>query len=111
MSNWYPTPCGNCGRLFVNRPRHTVIGMLASCALIAIFVLLTVRFDLNYWVTGTLMSASVLLALGISTSPVPFEDLEMYTKRPWWQYPLIYFVIPLVLVVLGLAAAIVLNPI
>jgi len=31
-----------------------------------------------------------------------FEDFRMYNERAWWEYPLIYVVLPLGVVLLGL---------
>jgi hypothetical protein len=76
-----------------------IIAMLTSAiAMVAVSVYLPIPKEL----TIALAASTAAVAYGACARPMRFEDLSMYTKRAWWEYPLIYGVLPLGVVLLGL---------
>lgn len=105
MSNWWPFVCPECHRLYVNRPVNTVIGMISmlisGIATVALADYLSIRKELAI----ILAASAAMVAYGAAARPMRFEELRMYTKRAWWEYPLFYVVLPLAVVLLGLLIA------
>ncbi len=76
-----------------------IISMLTSVtAVVAVSAYLPVQEELTIVLGGL----TAWVAYGACARPMRFEDLRMYTKRAWWEYPLIYVVLPLGVVLLGL---------
>src|SRR6266849_2932689 len=102
MSNSSPSLCPACGGLYVNRSFNTVMGIISMLTSVTAVVAVSAYLPVQEELTIVLGGLTAWVAYGACARPMRFEDLRMYTKRAWWEYPLIYVVLPLGVVLLGL---------
>jgi hypothetical protein len=75
--------------------------LISGIATVALADYLSIRKELAI----ILAASAAMVAYGAAARPMRFEELRMYTKRAWWEYPLFYVVLPLAVVLLGLLIA------
>lgn len=69
--------------------------MVASALVVAV---ISFHFAIKTEVATIVGLPVILAAYGIWVRPMRYENLRMYTKRSWWEYPIIYFFLPLAVV-------------
>ena len=87
--------------MYVNRPFNCLLGILSMVVSGLVVVEISSRFSIKTEVAIIASLPVVLTAYGICARPTRYEDLKMYTKRSWWEYPIIYFFLPLSVVVVA----------
>jgi len=102
MSNWRPSVCSRCHGQYVNRGRNCIAGILSGVISIVIVTELAVRFSAPKDFAAVIGGCVFAVAYGAWARPMRYEELKMYTKRSWWEYPLFYVFLPLSVVILGI---------
>ncbi len=72
--------------------------MAASALVVAV---ISLHFSIKTEVAVIVGLPVLLTAFGVCARPMRYKDLKMYTKRSWWEYPIIYFFLPLATVLLA----------
>jgi len=72
--------------------------MLSVVASGLVVIAISFHFSIKTEIAVIVCLPVLLTAYAICARPMRYEDLKMYTKRPWWEYPIIYFILPLVTV-------------